>query len=100
MNRAQGSGGVWEAAQIGRTFDLFDWTGVNPTGTFNVVSEYEWDISRLYTTGEVTLVPEPGAGVLLVVAVVGLVVCGGEEEDEERGELNVHVQRPTSNVQD
>ena len=49
------------ASQVGRTFDLFDWTGVNPTGAFAVSSPYAWDLSNLYTTGEVTLtaVPEP-----------------------------------------
>jgi uncharacterized protein YjbI with pentapeptide repeats len=45
------------AGQIGRTIDLFDWAGVTPTGTFNVstVAGYTWDLSKLYTTGEVTL---------------------------------------------
>jgi hypothetical protein len=43
------------ASQIGRTLDLFDWTGVTPTGTFAVSSQYPWDLSQLYTTGEVTL---------------------------------------------
>ena len=49
------------ASQVGRTFDLFDWTGVNPTGAFAVSSPYAWDLSNLYTTGEVTLtaIPEP-----------------------------------------
>jgi len=41
--------------QSGRTIDLFDWTGVNPTGQFQVASPYAWDLSNLYTTGEVTL---------------------------------------------
>jgi uncharacterized protein YjbI with pentapeptide repeats len=43
------------AAQVGRSFALFDWTGVTPTGAFDVVSEYEWDLSSLYTSGVVTL---------------------------------------------
>jgi uncharacterized protein YjbI with pentapeptide repeats len=49
------------ASQFGRTFDLFDWTGVNPTGAFAIASPYAWDLSNLYTTGDVTLtaVPEP-----------------------------------------
>ena len=42
-------------SQLGRTIDLFDWTGVIPTGAFNVASSYTWDLSKLYTTGEVTL---------------------------------------------
>ena len=48
------------ARQVGRTLQLFDWTGVAPSGTITVLSPYTWDLSRLYTTGEVTLVPEPG----------------------------------------
>jgi uncharacterized protein YjbI with pentapeptide repeats len=49
------------AGQVGRTFDLFDWTGVNPTGGFVISGPHTWDLSPLYTTGEVTLlsIPEP-----------------------------------------
>jgi uncharacterized protein YjbI with pentapeptide repeats len=47
--------GVDLSAQIGRTFSLFNWTGVEPAGEFHVTSPYRWDLSRLYTTGEVTL---------------------------------------------
>ncbi len=46
-------------AQIGRTFQIFDWTGVAPAGAFGVSSAYGWDLSKLYTSGQVTLVPEP-----------------------------------------
>jgi uncharacterized protein YjbI with pentapeptide repeats len=55
------------ATQVGRTFDLFDWTGVTPTGVFSISSPYAWDLSNLYTTGEVTLtaVPEPASGLLI-----------------------------------
>ncbi len=49
--------GVDVAAQSGRTIDLFDWTGVRPTGIFTVSSPYSWDLNKLYTTGEVTLLP-------------------------------------------
>ena len=42
--------------QLGRTFSVFNWSGVSPTGTFNVTSPYEWDTSKLYNTGEVTLI--------------------------------------------
>ena len=42
-------------SQIGRTLDLFDWTGVTPTGLFTVASDYTWDLTNLYTTGEVML---------------------------------------------
>jgi uncharacterized protein YjbI with pentapeptide repeats len=52
--------GMSLAGQVGRTFDLFDWTGVNPTGAFAVVSPYTWNLANLYTTGEVTLLAIPG----------------------------------------
>jgi uncharacterized protein YjbI with pentapeptide repeats len=52
--------GVDPATQLGRTIDLFDWTGVTPTGAFNVVSPFAWDLSQLYTTGEVTLTAAGG----------------------------------------
>ena len=51
--------GVDVATKSGRTIDLFDWTGVTPTGTFTVSSPYTWDLSNLYTTGEVTLTAAP-----------------------------------------
>jgi uncharacterized protein YjbI with pentapeptide repeats len=56
--------------QLGRTFDLFDWTGVNPTGAFAVSSPYAWDLSNLYTTGQVTLtaIPEPSALIVFSIA--------------------------------
>ena len=55
------------ASQLGRTFDLFDWTSVTPTGAFTISSPYAWNLSNLYTTGEVTLtaIPEPATLVLL-----------------------------------
>ncbi len=65
--------GVDPVTQLGRTFDLFDWTGVSPTGTFAVVSDYSWDTSQLYTTGEVTLIPEPASlALLLATAILAL----------------------------
>ena len=47
--------GVNVTGQIGRTFDVFDWAGVYPAGAFTVSSPYTWDLSQLYTTGDVTL---------------------------------------------
>ena len=47
------------ASQIGRTINLFDWTGVMPTSAFTVSSPYTWDLTNLYTTGEVTLAAVP-----------------------------------------
>ena len=52
--------GMSLAGQVGRTFDLFDWTGVSPTSAFTVSSPYTWNITNLYTTGEVTLLAIPG----------------------------------------
>ena len=64
--------GVDPASQIGRTFKLFDWTGVTPNGRFEVASDYQWDTANLYSTGEVTLIPEPGAWSM---ATVGLLLA-------------------------
>jgi uncharacterized protein YjbI with pentapeptide repeats len=62
------------ASQLGRTFDLFDWTGVAPTGAFAVSSPYAWNLSNLYTTGEVTLtaIPEPDTVVLMCASFLAL----------------------------
>ncbi len=48
------------AAQVGHSFLLFDWSGVAPTGAFTVASLYDWDTSRLHTTGELTLLAAAG----------------------------------------
>jgi uncharacterized protein YjbI with pentapeptide repeats len=58
------------ATQLGRTFELFNWTGATPVSAFAVSSPYVWDLSRLYTTGEITLaaIPEPTTVVLLIMA--------------------------------
>jgi hypothetical protein len=58
---------------LGRTFDLFNWTGVTPTGAFAISCPDAWDLSNLYTTGQITLtaVPEPGTLVLLMLAAIG-----------------------------
>ena len=64
--------GTDPATQVGRTFKLFDWTGVAPTGAFAVSSPYAWNLSDLYTTGEVTLtaVPEPNTLATLLLGVL------------------------------
>ncbi len=72
------AGGVDPAGLLGDSFQLFDWTGVGPSGQFaQVVSDlpagYGWDTSQLYTLGEVTLVPEPGTCVLLGMGAIALV---------------------------
>jgi uncharacterized protein YjbI with pentapeptide repeats len=78
------------ASQLGRTFDLFDWTGVTPAGAFAVDSPYRWDVSNLYTTGEVTLagVPEPCNLVSAYLALAVLVTTGrlrlGQHNEKSR----------------
>ena len=65
--------GVNLAGLVGDAFKLFDWTGVNRTGQFSVElpgGSWEWDISQLYTTGEVTVVPEPSTFVFLGIGAV------------------------------
>jgi hypothetical protein len=61
---------------VGDTFQLFDWTGVGQTGAFSILTDpgLNWNTSKLYTTGEVTLtgVPEPSTLVLLAVGVGAL----------------------------
>lgn len=54
--------GVDPSSQVGRTFDLFDWTGVTRSGTFAINSPYLWDVSQLYTTGNVTFLAVNGFG--------------------------------------
>ncbi len=50
--------GVNAASQTGRTFQLFNWTGVTPSGTFSTVTlpaaaGLWWDTTALYTAGTV-----------------------------------------------
>src|SRR5262249_46603791 len=44
-------------AQEGRSFKAFDWTGVTASGQFqlHVPAGSVWDTSKLYTTGELTM---------------------------------------------
>lgn len=50
--------GVDPASLGGTTYQLFDWTGVTPTGTFAAITTQPglmWDTSELYTNGTLTL---------------------------------------------
>ncbi len=52
--------GVDLASLFGTTFQLFDWSGVTVSGTFDhIVAEgpVAWDTSEIYASGEVTLLP-------------------------------------------
>jgi len=69
--------GVDPEELIGTTFRLFDWDGAVVTGRFDQIvteSEAVWDTSRLYTTGNVKLVPEPSSVVLLLIAMTACVL--------------------------
>jgi hypothetical protein len=71
--------GIDPTGLVGETFRLFDWTGVDPLGQFgevtsNLPAGYSWDTSQLYSTGDVTLVPEPDT-LSLLVAALGLAGC-------------------------
>ncbi len=72
--------GTEPADLIGATFDLFDWEGAVLSGQFDeqIVTEAGavWDTTRLYTTGEVTLlaVPEPSTLMLAVCGVLGIIL--------------------------
>ncbi len=52
--------GVDPVSLLGQSIQLFDWTGVTPSGTFSQVashlpSRYTWDTSGLYTSGTIDL---------------------------------------------
>ena len=66
--------GVDLGSQIGRTFDLFDWTGVTASGALDVASPYSWDLTQLYTSGDVTMlaIPEPTSGVVWLLGTLGV----------------------------
>ncbi|MBN2578839.1 MAG: hypothetical protein JXB10_07600 [Pirellulales bacterium] len=59
-----------------QSFDILDWDSLS--GAFAAVnlptlpSPMSWDTSELYTTGTITVVPEPATATLLVLALLGL----------------------------
>jgi hypothetical protein len=72
------------ASMAGRTYKLFDWSGVTPNGRFSKITDnihgtsyYTLDTSQFYTTGEVSfvsIVPEPSTVGLLGLAALNLVI--------------------------
>jgi uncharacterized protein YjbI with pentapeptide repeats len=77
--RLEFADGVDPAALVGRTFDLFNWAGpLDAANRFDDVRSdawAAWDVSNLYTTGEVTLlaVPEPATFALIALGGLALV---------------------------
>jgi hypothetical protein len=92
--------GVNLASQVGRKFVLFDWTGVNPAGKFEVASPYVWDLTNLYTTGEVTLtaIPEPSGVALLYVGLVALAMVHPARDHRTRANRLVPLPTPLAAV--
>ena len=72
-------------ALAGTSFHIFDWSGVNPTGQFQISSDETWDTSRLYTDGTVIFLhaPEPLTLVQLasIAIIAGLGVAVRRRED-------------------
>ncbi len=70
----------------GTSFQLFDWSGVNPSGEFQIDAKhgYLWDTSGLYTSGVVSFVsvPEPSAFVLLGLGAMGLLTYGWRRRNQ------------------
>jgi uncharacterized protein YjbI with pentapeptide repeats len=76
--------GVDPAMLMGESFILFDWNcDLELSNRFSLIetpalpSGYSWDLSQLYSTGIVTVipVPEPGTAVLTAFPIVGLLGC-------------------------
>ena len=76
MELSFGAGGVpylGEDHKGGLTFEMFDWRGASVNGSFAEIitpSGTTWDLSRLYTAGEVTLIPEPASVVVFASAIL------------------------------
>lgn len=65
--RIESGFGGWSA---GQSFEIIDWGGVAPGTLFGDlelpnIGSLEWDTSQLYTAGTISVIPEPGAGMLL-----------------------------------
>ena len=72
----------------GTTVQLFDWTGVTPTGSFRKISTFgtQWSTGSLYTTGWVTLIPEPGSCALLALGSLGVLARRRRKAERAKSE--------------
>ena len=73
--------GVNPANLVGDSFQLFDWTGVSPSGQFaqitnDLPSGYSWNTSQLYNKGNVTL-NTPIATISLNDTLNATIITGG-----------------------
>jgi len=61
---------------LGRTFQLFNWpAGMPANDQFSMIEMdggLQWDVSQLYTNGDVTLTPEPATLSLLALGGLAL----------------------------
>jgi uncharacterized protein YjbI with pentapeptide repeats len=74
------------AAAVGKSFDLFDWPLLGPMGEFNITTDPSqvWDLSSLYTTGEVRLVavlPEPSSSLMIASLLTFAAVLRGRRRN-------------------
>lgn len=70
--------GVDVETVLGTSFVLFDWGDSLSEGQrFSAVitpDGYQWDLSELYTSGRVTLVPEPASMLLMAAGLAGMIL--------------------------
>jgi T5SS/PEP-CTERM-associated repeat protein len=82
----------------GASFDLFNWDG-GVSGTFAGISTpllsggLEWDLSELYTTGQLNVIPEPGTLSLLGISSAGLLLARRQRRRKLAGSSLVPVRK-------
>ncbi len=71
-----GDSGTAPSTLLGQTFQLFDWpAGMPADDQFSKIQMdggLQWDVSQLYTTGDVTLTAVPEPATLSLLALGGL----------------------------